>query len=295
MTTNSHVVPYLLDMSAVLSGLLGTLGGLYGAYALYPKALRRFTAGATTGLVGAVVSGLTVVVPALDVAWFANPGLMSFIVGAVVWEAYAFFLFIDVVAPVLEESDDPKSAANSQGSRNVMQPSDVAAWIWFRVAWIGGFGWAEIALLIAPHKHAIPNYIMVPMLLGGIGGLLYGLVSDVPMVKPPLFSFKKLATVVGVVTIVLSAAVFLISLLVSHFTGNVIGIDLPVVLKAFLYIVVTPIPIMISAAGFAPFAQWRMSKVSERAYGVIGIFLVLAAFLLQLVQPIMDMVHIHRS
>lgn len=292
---NSHVVPYLLDISAVLSGLLGTLGGLYGAYALYPKALRRFTAAATTGLVGAVVSGLTVVVPALDVAWFANPGLMSFIVGAVVWEAYGFFLFIDLVAPVLEKADTPRTAADSQGRRNEMQPSDIAAWIWFRVAWIGGFGWAEIALLIAPHKHTILNYIVLTMLLGGIGGLLFGLVSDVPVVEPPLFSFKKLATVVGVVTILFSAAVFLISFVVSHYTGSVIGIHLPVLLKAFLYVVVTPIPIMISAAGFAPFAQWRMSRLSERAYGVIGIFLVLAAFLLQLVQPLVDIVHIHKS
>jgi signal transduction histidine kinase len=48
-------------------------------------------------------------------------------------------------APVLEEADDPKLAMIPQWRRSEKQPSEFAAWLGFRVAWLGGFGRAEMA------------------------------------------------------------------------------------------------------------------------------------------------------
>src|SRR5580658_4293266 len=293
MESNGHTVPHLLDITAVISAVLGTLGGLYGSYALYPNVFRRLTAAGSTGVVAAVVSGLTVCVPALDVALFARPGLLSFAVGAIVWQAYAFFLFVDVAAPVFEEADDPKLAMIPQRRRSEMQPSDIAAWLWFRVAWLGGFGWAEITLLIAPEKGSIWSYIVVTMLLGGLAGIIFGYRAEVPAEKPPLFSFKSVASIVGVVTITLSCVILLLSLVLARFGHRSLSVDLPLTAKVILYIVITPIPILISAAGFAPAAQWKMSKLSDRAYGLIAIVLALLALLTQLVQPVTDMFGIH--
>ncbi len=289
------MVPHLLDITAVISAVFGTLGALYGSYALYPHVFRRLTAAGSTGIVAAVTSGLTVCVPALDMTLFVHPGFLSFAVGVIVWEAYGFFLFVDVAAPALEEADDPKLDTIPPWRRSEKQPSEIAAWLWFRVAWLGGFGWAEITLLLAPEKASIWSYIVVTMLLSGIAGIIFGYCTELPTEKPPLFSFKKAANIVGVVTITLSCAIFLLSLALARFAHRNVGVDLPFAAKAILYIVLTPIPILISAAGFAPAAQWKMSKLSDRAYGLVAIVFALLALLTQLVQPVTDMLGIHGS
>lgn len=288
-------VPHLLDITAVISAVFGTLGGLYGSYALYPNVFRRLTAAGSTGIVAAIASGLTVCVPALDVALFAHPGVLSFLVGALVWGSYAFFLFVDVAAPVLEEADDPKLAMIPPWRRSKKQPSEIAAWLWFGVALMGGCGWTEITLLIAPEKASIWSYIVVTMLLGGLAGIIFGYRVEVPAEKPPLFLFRSIASLVGVVTLTLSCVIFLLSLALAQFGHRSLSEDLPLTARVMLYIVTTPMPILLSAAGFAPAAQWKMSKLSDRAYGLLAIVFALLALLTQLVQPVTDMFGIHGS
>jgi len=91
----------------------------------------------------------------------------------------------------------------------------------------------------------------------------------------------------------LSCAIFLLSLALAQFGHRSLSVDLPLAAKAILYIAVTPIPILISAAGFAPAAQWKMSKLSDRAYGLLAIVFALLALLTQLAPPVADMFGIH--
>lgn len=294
MSEGSKLVQYLLDASAILTALLGTLGALYATYALFPKDwLERFTAAATTGLIGALISGIAVGVPALDATFSPAPGILSALVGVVVWEVYGVFFFMQKVAPSL--TDDPTiDNTIPPWRRSQKQPWEIFAWLWFRIAVGGGLGWGGIAFLIAPQKNSIVGYIALTMLLGGIGGFLFGYRSSIPADKPPYFSFQTFASIIGVLTILLSAAGLVVSLIVAYFTHTVPGLHMPGILKALLYIFITPIPIVIVAIGFAPFARWQMSKPGdkEKRFGRIGIVLVLLAFLIQLIPPVVDIVHI---
>lgn len=165
--------------------------------------------------------------------------------------------------------------------RSQKQPSELSAWIWFRIALVGGLGWGGIAFLIAPQKNSILGYIALTMLLGGLGGLLFGYRSSIPANKPPYFSFQLFATVVGILTILLSAAVFVVLFIVAYFTHSIPGLHMAAIFKVLLYIFITPIPIVIAAIGFAPFARWQMSRLSEKQFGIIGILLILLAFLMR--------------
>lgn len=296
MAADSKLLSYLLDASVILAALFGTLGALYATYALFPRDwLERFTSAATTGLVGACISGIAVGVPALDAAFSPSPGIISGVVGAVIWEAYAFFFFVFKVAPSLEKLDDPTIDMSIPFQRRSQkQPSEIAAWIWLRVAVGGGLGWAGIAFFIAPQRTSIGGYIALTMLLGGIGGAIFGYRSRIPAAKPSYFSFQYAASVIDVLTIVLSALVFAVAFVVAYFTHSVPGAHLPTVFKVLLYIFITPIPVVIGALGFAPFARWQMSKPEgkERRFGVIGIVLVLLAFLIQLIPPAVDLVRL---
>lgn len=296
MAIDSKLLSYLLDSSVMLAALFGTLGGLYAAYALFPKDwLERFTSAATTALVGACLAGIAVGVPALDAAFSPYPGIISGVVGAVIWEAYAFFFFVLKVASSLEKLDDPKiDMSIPEWRRSQKQPSEIVAWIWLRIAVGGGLGWAGIAFFIAPQKASIAGYVALTMLLGGIGGAIFGARSRIPATKPPYFSFQTAASVIGVLTILLSALVFVIALIVAYFTHSTPGAHLPDVVKVLLYIFITPIPVVIGAIGFAPFARWQMSKTEgkEKRFGMIGIVLILLAFFIQMIPPMVDMVRL---
>jgi len=198
-------------------------------------------------------------------------------------------------APLFADIDDPTiDMSIPSWRRSKKQPSEIFAWIWFRIALGGGLGWAGIAFFIAPQRNSIVGYIALTMLLGGIGGGVFGYRSRIPANKPPYFSFQSFATIIGVLTILLSAAVFIVALIVAYFTHTTPGLHMPVIFKVLLYIFITPIPIVIVAIGFAPFARWQMSKEEgkEKRFGMIGIVLILLAFLVQLIPPVVDIVRI---
>jgi hypothetical protein len=290
MDAKTHVVQYVQDLSAIAAALFGTLGAVYGVYALYRDRVRRLTAAATTAAAGALIAGVTIAVPALDVTLSPVHGIVSLIVGVVVWEAYGFFLFVLKVAPDLERLDDPRiDTSIPHWRRSQLQPAEMAAKVWLWVAWVGGAGWAEIAVSISPQRDHLLGYTLLTVALGWLGGLAFGLFSQNPTARPAVFSFAPLATFVGVAMVLFCFVALCVTLVWSYLTGVRLGALIPPQLAPLIYVVVTPAPVVVVGLGLAPFARWKMNQLSEKQYGGIGIVLVLVAFLMQLVQPAIDL------
>jgi hypothetical protein len=293
--TSQNAVQHILDVSAIVAALFGALGSLYAASTLYPSGLKQFTAAVTAGLAGAVTSGVALGIPALDAAYFHFSGITSVVVGLAIGTAYGFAFFLKVAAPSLEELDDPDVMTLPLGHRP-KQPADIAAWVWSRICWGGGLGWAWLAFSLAPQKDQTRLYIATIMIIGGTVGFLVSYITGRrPEQRPFYFSFSPVPTVIGVTATLLSGLLF-VGLAIAAFSSGkgIFDIRIPSGLNVPLEVLV-PVPAVIVALSIVPFARWRIEQLTDKGFGRIGIVLILLAFLMQLVQPVSSLLHIGTS
>jgi hypothetical protein len=316
------LVHYAIDASLILGLLLGTIGALYTAYDLLERPhglLRRFTAAATLGLMGALISGVTIGLPALDAALSPKPGIISFLVGGLIWFVYGKILLRQ--ARILNEqhfygsSERPSSSHDQQvveqnSTQTIQQdiepnktaapedenkvatlPADMAEFmlstdpyeyaLW-STASAGAFGWGASAFLIAPQGvGAILGYVVLTIIIGGILGAVYGFCSRSEESKPSHFSLNCLVVFTGIIALMLGVIMGVIFLFKGTF-------PIPNLLRIPLFLFILVVPVLTTASGFAPFVRWKMDALEKNQFGIIGIWLILLAFAIQLIQPITD-------
>jgi hypothetical protein len=148
----------------------------------------------------------------------------------------------------------------------------------------GIVAWGGALFFIVNQGYALLYIGLTILVVGGGGGFIYGFrrPSDE---KPHIFSLdKRYVVIAGVLTFGLSILI--------HFQVGASAISIFFRVLIFILII---IPVLSVAMGFAPFLKAKVYQLTDKdegkTLGRIGLGLIFFAFLLQLLQPSVDLWH----